>query len=313
LSAIRAVGGIDMMVAIPSNKPSGLDATISPHFGRCEVFTVVEIKNGKVVGGSTVENRGTHLGFDKTPAEILASNGVDAVLTQGMGPKAMQLFAQNGIAVYMTSAKTVREAVRELVEDKAKLASLEDACKEARESAQAPPPSMFPFGPGMGGGMGMGRGMGRGMGMGRGIGPSPYGFPYSQMASPAQYPQQGMQKPSPPPTGRFKIGVANQGPGELDDMVSPMFGRCPSFTIVEIEGKEIKNVKVLPNQYVSSPSGVGIAVVQMLANEGVKYILAGRFGPNVSAVSGQLGIQMVMVPPGVSIRDAINQFIIGSR
>lgn len=291
------------MVAIPSNKPGGLDATISPHFGRCEVFTVVEIKNGKVVGSSIIENRGTHLGFDRTPAEILASSGVDAVLTQGMGPKAMQLFAQNGIAVYMTSAQTVREAGRELVEDHAKLASLEDACKEARESAQAPPPPMLPFGPGMGGGMGMGRG----------IRPSSYGFPYPPMASPAQYPPQEMQKPSPPPTGRFKVGVANQGSGELDDMVSPMFGRCPGFTIVEIEGKEIKNVKVLPNQYVSSPSGVGIAVVQMLANEGVKYILAGRFGPNVSTVSGQLGIQMVMVPSGVRIRDAINQFIIGSR
>jgi predicted Fe-Mo cluster-binding NifX family protein len=133
------------------------------------------------------------------------------------------------------------------------------------------------------------------------------------MVPSAQYPPQQTPKPSPPPTGRFKVGVASQGAGGLDDMVSPMFGRCPSFTVGEIEGKNIKNVKVLPNQYVSSPSGVGIAVVQMLANEGVRYILAGRFGPNVSAVSGQLGIQMVMAPPGVKIKDAINQYIIGSR
>ena len=92
-----------------------------------------------------------------------------------------------------------------------------------------------------------------------------------------------------------------------------MFGRCPNFTIVEIDGKEIKNVKILPNQFISSPSGVGIAVVQMLAAEGVGHILAGRFGPNVSAVASQFGIQMVMAPPGVKIKDAINQYIIGSR
>ena len=92
-----------------------------------------------------------------------------------------------------------------------------------------------------------------------------------------------------------------------------MFGRCPNFTIVEIDGKEVKNVKILPNQFISSPSGVGIAVVQMLAAEGVGHILAGRFGPNVSAVAGQFGIQMVMAPPGVKIKDAINQYIIGSR
>jgi predicted Fe-Mo cluster-binding NifX family protein len=133
------------------------------------------------------------------------------------------------------------------------------------------------------------------------------------MAPVTPYPPQQIPKPSPPPTGRFKVGVASQGAGGLDDMVSPMFGRCPSFTLVEVEGKAIKGAKVLPNQYVSAPSGVGIAVVQMLANEGVRYILAGRFGPNVSAVASQFGIQMVMAPPGVKIKDAINQYIIGSR
>ncbi|MDI6819614.1 MAG: NifB/NifX family molybdenum-iron cluster-binding protein [Candidatus Hodarchaeaceae archaeon] len=292
-----------MRVAIPSNKPGGLDAAVSPHFGRCDVFTIVKIENGKVVDVSVVENRGTHFGFGATPAEILVSNGVDAVLAQGMGPKALQLLAQSGITTYMASAQTVGEAVRELVEDKVRLATIEEACKEAREPWLPPAPIM----PGVG--MGMGRGMGRG---GRMMGPSPYGPAYPPMIPPTPYPPQ-MPKPSPPPTGRFKVGVASQGPGGLDDMVSPIFGRCPSFTIVEIEGREIKNVKVIPNQFVSTPRGVGIAVVQMLASEGVKFILAGRFGPWASSTSSQFDIQMVMVPPGVRIRDAINQYIIGSR
>jgi len=288
-----------MKIAIPSNQPGGLDATISPHFGRCEVFTVVEIEDSKVVGVSTIENRGTHFGFGRTPAEIMASSGVNAVIAQGMGPNAMQLFAQNGIAVYMTAAKTVQEAVQELIEDRAKLASLEDACKEARESAQHQPFAMPLPGPGMG------RGMGRGMGL------YPYGAGYPPMAPPAPYPPQQISKPSS--AGRFKVGVASQGPGGLDDLVSPMFGRCPAFTIIEVENKEIKDVRVIPNQYVSAPSGVGIAVVQMLAREGVRFIMAGRFGPNVSAVAGQFGIQMVMVPPGARIKDAINQYIIAPR
>ena len=286
-----------MKVAIPSNAPGGLEATISPHFGRCDVFTIVEIADGKVVSTTTMDNRGTHFGYGRTPAELLASSGVDAILTQGMGPKAMGLFAQSGIAVYMTSAKTVKEAVRELTENRAKLASLEDACREAREGAGSFPPVMPPFGPGMG----MGRGMGRGF----------HGPPYPPMAPAAQYPplQTG---PSPQPAGGFRVGVASQGAGGLDDTVSPIFGRCPSFTVVEVEGGEIRGARVLPNQYVSSPSGVGIAAVQMLANEGVRYILAGRFGPNVSAVAGQFGIQMVMVPPGMRIRDAINRYILSS-
>jgi predicted Fe-Mo cluster-binding NifX family protein len=51
----------------------------------------------------------------------------------------------------------------------------------------------------------------------------------------------------------------------------------------------------------------------MLANEEVKFILAGRFGPWASSTSAQFGIQMVMVPPGVKIRDAVNQYVISSR
>ena len=295
-----------MKVAIPSNTPGGPDARISPHFGRCDVFTVVEIKNGKIVGGSTIDNRGAHFGFDKTPAEILVSSGIDVVVAQGMGPKALELLGQSGIKTYFTSAKTVGKAVRELIEGKAKLATPEEACNEPRSATEPPPtPLMPPFGPGMGRGMGGG--------MGRRMGPYPSAPAYPPMAPPMSYPPQQMPKPSLPPTGRFKVGIASQGPGGLDDMVSPIFGRCPSFTIVEIEGKDIKNVKVVPNQFVSAPRGVGIAVVQMLASEGVKFILAGRFGPWASSTSSQFGIQMVMVPPGVRIRDAINQYLVGSR
>lgn len=148
-----------MKVAIPSNTPGGPDARISPHFGRCDVFTVVEIKNGKIVGGSTIDNRGAHFGFDKTPAEILVSSGIDVVVAQGMGPKALELLGQSGIKTYFTSAKTVGKAVRELIEGKAKLATPEEACNEPRSATEPPPtPLMPPFGPGMG------RGMGRGMG-----------------------------------------------------------------------------------------------------------------------------------------------------
>lgn len=284
-----------MRIAIPSNRPGGLEATVSPHFGRCEVFTLVEIKDGKIAKVEVMENQGVHSGYGQTPAEILASRGVDAILAQGMGPKAMQLFAQRGIAVYMTSAKTVDEAVKEILEDRAKLASLEDACREAH--GFEPPAPAFPPMTGFGMGGGMGRGMGRGLG--------PFGFPPMPPYPPA--------RPPSPPSGRFKVAVASQGRGGLDDLVSPMFGRAPSFTLVEVEGNEIKGVRVLPNQMISAPSGVGIAITQMLANEGASYLVAGRFGPNATAVAAQFGIQTVMVPPGIKVRDAVLQYVLKSR
>ena len=156
-------------------------------------------------------------------------------------------------------------------------------------------------GPGYGPGYGRRRGGGRGLGPGA---PGPYGPP-----PPVPPPQQPFRMPA----GTFKVAVATEGPGGLDDVVSPRFGRCPSFTIVTIGGGSIKDVKVIQNQAAFAARGAGIAAVQALANEGVKVIVAGRFGPWASQASMQFGMQMVMVPPGIRVRDAINGYILGRR
>ena len=156
-------------------------------------------------------------------------------------------------------------------------------------------------GPGYGPGYGRRRGGGRGLGPGA---PGPYGPP-----PPIPPPQQPFRMP----TGTFKVAVATEGLGGLDDVVSPRFGRCPSFTIVTIESGNIKYVKVIQNQAAFAARGAGIAAVQALANEGVKVIVAGRFGPWASQASMQFGMQMVMVPPGIRVRDAINGYILGRR
>lgn len=136
--------------------------------------------------------------------------------------------------------------------------------------------------------------------------PSPYG-------PPPQYPPTRPTRPivPPPSTGRLKVAVASQGQGGLDDVVSPMFGRCPTFTIVDIENGGIKGVNVVPNQAASAMRGAGIAAVQTLASLGVNAILAGRFGPNAYAACNQSGIQMVEAQPGTRIRDAVQSFISG--
>ena len=145
-----------------------------------------------------------------------------------------------------------------------------------------------------------GYGSGYGRGRRRGVGPGgtgPYGFP-------PPYPPP--QQPFRMPTGAFKVAVATEGPGGLDDIVSPRFGRCPTFTIITIEGGNIKDVRTVQNQAAFAAHGAGIAAVQTLANQGVKVIVAGRFGPWASQASMQFGMQMVMVPPGIRVRDAIN-------
>lgn len=98
--------------------------------------------------------------------------------------------------------------------------------------------------------------------------------------------------------------------GGLDDLVSEVFGRCATFTMVDVEGKEIKGADVVPNQFAGGTGGVGIQVAQMAVKEKVRAVLAGRFGPNATQVLEQAGIEMVSTA-GVPVRQAVEKYLSG--
>ena len=109
----------------------------------------------------------------------------------------------------------------------------------------------------------------------------------------------------------MKICVASNSNGGLEDTVSMQFGRCPGFTVVEIEGNSIKNVYAISNPGASAASGAGMQAGQAVVNEGCKVLIAGAIGPNSLQVLSMGGVEMYTSPP-VKIRDAINMYIQGS-
>jgi predicted Fe-Mo cluster-binding NifX family protein len=109
-----------------------------------------------------------------------------------------------------------------------------------------------------------------------------------------------------------KIAVATQN-GGLDDQVSSIFGRCPTFTMVEAEDEEIKDSEVIQNEHADDAderSGAGIQAASLVANEGVDAVIAGNFGPNVASVLNQSGVEMVAVS-NLSVREAVNKYLSG--
>lgn len=108
-----------------------------------------------------------------------------------------------------------------------------------------------------------------------------------------------------------RIAAATQGPGGLDDYISPVFGRCPTYTIVDVEDKEIKNVSVQQNPAIMSPVGAGIQAAQMIANLGANVVVAGNFGPNAFTALTSLGIKVIAGAIGMKVRDAVKQYLEG--
>jgi FKBP-type peptidyl-prolyl cis-trans isomerase 2/predicted Fe-Mo cluster-binding NifX family protein len=101
-----------LTIAVPSEAPGGLDALISEHFGHCELFTLVEVDDGRIGKVTTLPNLAHEHGGCMGPVTLLKENGVEAMVAGGMGARPLAGFQQVGIAVYFKEeATTVREAV----------------------------------------------------------------------------------------------------------------------------------------------------------------------------------------------------------
>lgn len=82
--------------------------------------------------------------------------------------------------------------------------------------------------------------------------------------------------------------------GGLDDEVNPLFGRCQTFTIVDVDekGKKINGAKVVPNPAWQQGGGAGIAAAQKVADIGASAVITGNCGPNAMVVLKQAGIKV---------------------
>ena len=145
-----------------------LDAEVDARFGRCQYFVIVDPQsmefealdnsNAMAAGGAGIST-----------AQMIASKGVELVLTGNCGPNAYQTLSAAGLQVITGVAGRIRDAIEAY-----KTGKFQSSAQPSVGSHYGMGVGMGPgtsMGPGMGMGRGMGRGMGMGMGMGRGMGP----------------------------------------------------------------------------------------------------------------------------------------------
>ncbi|MEE4365568.1 MAG: NifB/NifX family molybdenum-iron cluster-binding protein [Desulfotignum sp.] len=87
-------------IAIPSNGQGGLNGTRSGHFGHCDVFTFVDVKDGQISGVTTLANQEHVQGGCMVPVNLLAEHHVNALIVGGIGMRPLMGFRQVGIDVY---------------------------------------------------------------------------------------------------------------------------------------------------------------------------------------------------------------------
>lgn len=116
-------------IAIPSTLPGGLEAGVGAHFGHCDLYTIVDVKEGQVAEVSTLPNVPHAQGGCLAPVNYLAQNGVTLLISGGMGLRPLMGFNQAGIEVYRgAEAPSVDAAVKALLRGDLQRFSREHTC-----------------------------------------------------------------------------------------------------------------------------------------------------------------------------------------
>lgn len=116
-------------IAVPSMQEGGLDGKRSGHFGHCDTFTLVDVKDGAIEKVSTINNE-THVqGGCMVPVNLLASNQVNALIVGGIGMRPLMGFRQVGIDVYHDDQRPdIRPVVEDLIAGKLTMIQENQVC-----------------------------------------------------------------------------------------------------------------------------------------------------------------------------------------
>lgn len=133
LKNLKRKGGDRMAVriVIPVLDESGLNAQLSEHFGRAPYFFALDLdERGRISGQRTIANVSEHFGGVGRPPDRILQLRPDALITYGMGPRALNIFQNARVAVLRANANTVREVITGYNNDE--LEELTEGCHQAR-------------------------------------------------------------------------------------------------------------------------------------------------------------------------------------
>jgi predicted Fe-Mo cluster-binding NifX family protein len=85
---------------------------VSAHFGRCPLFTIVDIEGGKVVKKETLENPGHQPGLIP---QFLHQQAVQCIVCGGMGMRATGFFNELGIQAIVGISGKIDEVIEKLL------------------------------------------------------------------------------------------------------------------------------------------------------------------------------------------------------
>ena len=106
----------------------------------------------------------------------------------------------------------------------------------------------------------------------------------------------------------MRVAISADDSNGLDSVVSPHFGRCPYYILVDVDGQEVKAVQSIPNPYYGNHQPG--QVPQFIHRQGADVMLAGGMGRRAIGFFQRYGIQAATGASG-TVRHALTQYLGG--
>ena len=116
-----------MKICVPTMGNRGLDEQVGEHFGRVPSYTIFDTETNEA---TVVQNTSLHMGGMGYAPELISKTGATVMVCGGLGRRAVGLFEELGIMVYVGATGTVRDAVEMFNNGKLAPATDENACRQ---------------------------------------------------------------------------------------------------------------------------------------------------------------------------------------
>ena len=116
-------------IAIPSAGKGGLDGKRSQHFGHCDAFTIVDVKDGEISNVTIIPNSEHKEGGCLVPVHTLSNQKVNALVVSGIGLRPLTAFNEVGIDVYHDAkCSDIKPVVESLISGNLLIISKDQTC-----------------------------------------------------------------------------------------------------------------------------------------------------------------------------------------
>jgi predicted Fe-Mo cluster-binding NifX family protein len=107
----------------------------------------------------------------------------------------------------------------------------------------------------------------------------------------------------------MKIVFASKNNQGLRSTLCNDLGRCPYYTVVDLDGDRLRNIKIVTNQYLES--NISSLVPVFINSLGARVIIASGMKPQVLDLFKQFGIEAVTTGAESTLKDILLGYLRG--